>query len=110
MREISNTIFPRAGRAKAETSGKPQAPGARIARERYDDLAGASVLRRAGKAADDGAARGVMGAPLLSARRRSRAGQGIGDRLRDMYQSVVDEPIPARLVELLDRLEAGRTH
>ena len=33
----------------------------------------------------------------------------IGERLKSVYQSIADEPVPDRFVELLKRLDAGRT-
>ena len=39
-----------------------------------------------------------------------KADQYIADQLKAMYDAVVDEPVPDRLLQLLDRLDATRSN
>jgi len=83
-----------------------QFPAGAALQSRYDDLAGSSVLTRSGKAATDKNLRGDVATTILSARRRNHSGQALAKQLRELYQSVLAEPIPDRFIELLGRLEA----
>ncbi|PPD46116.1 MAG: hypothetical protein CTY15_01690 [Methylocystis sp.] len=85
-------------------SNKPSA-----SRKGYDGLAGASVLRRTGKAAPaDSLGRGDPTATIMAARRRGDAEDRVARQLRDYYQTLTREPVPHSIVALLDSLEAGR--
>ncbi len=78
------------------------------ARKAYDSLAGSEVLRRTGKAAfANDVRRGDPAAAILAARRRNDVEDRIDAQLRGYYQAVTREPIPERILALLDRLEAG---
>ncbi|WP_424363305.1 NepR family anti-sigma factor [Methylocystis parvus] len=83
------------------------AGGARSAKPRkaYDDRAGAAVLRRAGKSAPTAALRGDQGSALLAARRKTETEDRLGRQLRDFYQKMLREPVPERLVELVQSLD-----
>ena len=77
------------------------------ARKAYDDLAGAATLRRSGKSVGAGApVRGDQASTLLAARRKNEADDRIGRQLRDFYQAMLRDPIPERLVALVDALDA----
>lgn len=76
------------------------------ARKSYDTLAGSAVLRRAGKAATGIPLRGDQVAALLAARHKTEFEDRIGNQLRAYYQSMLREPVPERLVALVDALAA----
>ncbi|MCC3245431.1 hypothetical protein LG047_08855 [Methylocystis sp. WRRC1] len=110
MRESPNNSPSESGRAAASGRGTSMPAGKTNSRLKYDDLAGSSMLRRSGKAAANQPSRGDPGTTLLSARRRGGVEQILGKQLRDLYRSVLAEPVPARFVELLNNLEARRNH
>lgn len=75
-------------------------------RKAYDDRAGAAVLRRAGKAAPTASPlRGDQGSALLAARRKTETEDRLGRQLRDFYQKMLREPVPEKLVELVESLD-----
>jgi len=71
--------------------------------QRYDDLAGATLLRRTGRAATAKPARGGGESALL--RGKGDTQTQIGQQLRTLYDAVLTEPVPDRFVELLAELE-----
>lgn len=81
--------------------------GGRSARPVYDDLAGSALLRRSGKASGAPAHRGDQGTALLASRRKSEREDRVGAQLRDFYQTILREPVPERLTDLVKALEAG---
>jgi hypothetical protein len=81
--------------------------GARGARNAYDGLAGSALLRRTGKAAAEAAFRGDQGSALLSTRRKNGQQEDrLGAQLRDFYSSKLREPVPERLIALVEALAA----
>jgi hypothetical protein len=78
-------------------------------RNAYDELSGAAVLRRAGKAAALGAPlRGDQASALIAARRKGEADDRLGLQLREFYRNLLSEPAPERLVSVVEELAAGR--
>ncbi|WP_442756468.1 NepR family anti-sigma factor [Methylocystis sp. JAN1] len=85
-----------------------EAGGARSAspRKAYDDRAGSAMLRRTGKgAATVAPLRGDQGSALLAARRKTETEDRLGRQLRDYYQTMLREPVPERLVALVQSLD-----
>jgi hypothetical protein len=66
----------------------------------YDDRAGATLLRRTGKAAR-AALRGDPAETLISARRKGETPDALGRQLRGYYQTLLNEPAPERFVTLV---------
>lgn len=88
------------------------AGGARSSASRkaaYDDRAGSAVLRRAGKSASTAPLRGDQGSALLAARRKTETEDRLGRQLRDFYQTMLREPVPERLVALVESLKEKRS-
>ena len=75
----------------------------------YDERAGATVLRRAGKAVRPDL-RGDQTAALLAARRKEPVRALVASDLNDFYQAMLREPVPTRFIKLLDALEAQSDH
>jgi hypothetical protein len=76
-------------------------------RKAYDDLAGSTLLRRAGKSAVANAPlRGDPASTILASRRKSETDDRVSRQLRDFYQTMLREPVPERLIALVDALEA----
>lgn len=89
-------------------AGAGSRKGRPAAKRAYDRFAGAAVLRRTGKADPaDEARRGDPAAALLAARRKSGAEDRIALQLRAYYQSLASEPVPERIMALIESLEAG---
>jgi hypothetical protein len=91
--------------------GLGDAEGSRSAtpRKTYDDRAGSAVLRRAGKSAARAAPlRGDQATTLLASRSKTEGEDRLGRQLRDFYQAMLSEPVPERLVALIDVLETKR--
>ncbi len=84
----------------------PDLAGARGARSAYDDLAGSALLRRVGKATIGSTLSGDQRAALLSTRRRNLWEDRIGVLLREFYSSKLREPVPERLIALVEALAA----
>lgn len=74
----------------------------------YDGLAGSAVLRRAGKAGKAAPLRGDPATTILAARARTEPEDRISQQLKDFYQSILREPVPERIVQLVADLEGGR--
>ncbi|WP_424439047.1 NepR family anti-sigma factor [Parvibaculum sp.] len=47
---------------------------------------------------------------ITSQRGHGARGAGIGRQLREVYSSVVHEPVPAEFRELLEQLKSGEGH
>ena len=94
---FSGNVSNRGGAAGTRKTGR---------RKGYDDLAGSSVLRRAGKAAE-APLRGDKATTLLAARRKAEGDDRVTRELQSFYQSIVREPVPDRFVALIGALEAG---
>lgn len=85
------------------TSGRQPASAPR---KSYDGLAGATALRRAGKAAGPDLRGDQAASPLAARRRTDPAKDRAARELTDYYQAILRQPIPARFTRLLDALEA----
>ncbi len=72
----------------------------------YDSLAGSSMLRRAGKADPTDGLRGDQASRLLAARRREVATDPLGRQLAEFYQEILRQPVPARILDLVEALDA----
>jgi hypothetical protein len=73
----------------------------------YDKLAGSALLRRAGRAAGATAPlRGDQAATLLASRDRKAAADQVGRQLSDFYEAILRQPVPDRILALVDALEA----
>jgi hypothetical protein len=90
--------------ARPNDFGVPQ-----IARTKssYDTLAGSALLRRAGRGAA-APLRGDQAATLLAARGREVAADQIGRQLTDFYDAILRQPVPDRILALVDALDAKR--
>lgn len=78
---------------------------ARGALKAYDTLAGAELIRRAGKARH-APLRGDKAATLLASRRAQEAEDRLGRQLTDYYQAMLREPVPDRIKALVEALDA----
>lgn len=95
-------------RLELRTAAGPADPNGKRggARKIYDDLAGSALLRRAGKASVSPARLGDQGTTLLASRRKSEPEDRVGAQLRNFYQTLLREPVPERLVALVEGLES----
>lgn len=87
------------------------ADGSRSAspRKAYDDLAGSTVLRRAGKsAARVVPLRGDKGSTRPAARQKIEGEDRLSRELREFYQAMLREPVPQPLLALVNALGAKR--
>lgn len=98
-------ILPEHGKPlSAHDAGKRIATGSQSLKN-YDTLSGSALMRRTGRAFD-APLRGDKAATLLASRRGAETEDRMGRQLKEFYQSLLQEPVPARLVALLDTLEA----
>lgn len=98
-------ILPEHGKLHAALdAGKGMAAGPQSLKH-YDNLAGSAMMRRSGRAFD-APLRGDKAATLLATRRGAKADDRVGQQLKEFYQSLLQQPVPERLVTLLDSLEA----
>ncbi len=72
----------------------------------YDSLAGSALLRRAGKAAGSNALPGDQASKLLAARRNESCADQLGRELLNFYEDLLRQPIPDRILALVDALDA----
>lgn len=72
----------------------------------YDGLAGSALLRRAGKAAGSNALRGDPASMLLAARRKESCADQLGRELLTFYEGLLRQPIPDRILALVEALDA----
>lgn len=101
-------IMPEHGKPlPAVDAGKRMAGGPQSLKN-YDNLSGSSMMRRAGRAFD-APLRGDKSATLLATRRTAEAEDRVSRELGQFYQSLLQEPVPQRLIALLDSLEAQGT-
>lgn len=73
----------------------------------YDNLAGAEAMRRTSKASG-AALRGDQLSTLLASRRATEAQDRVGRQLKDYYQTMLREPVPDRILALVEALEAQK--
>ncbi|MGE5389038.1 MAG: NepR family anti-sigma factor [Hyphomicrobiales bacterium] len=71
----------------------------------YDNLATAELIRRTGKSSGS-ALRGDQVSTILASRRRQEVQDKLGRQLTDYYQAVLREPVPHRIMALVEALEA----
>ncbi len=72
----------------------------------YDSLAGSALLRRAGKAVGPNARlRGDQAANLLASRGKEAAVDQLGHELSEFYEFLLRQPIPARILALVEALD-----
>jgi hypothetical protein len=87
--------------------GDADGPRSATPRKAYDDLAGSTMLRRAGKsAARVVPLRGDQASTLLASRHKTEGEDRLGRQLREFYQAMLSEPVPERLVALVNALES----
>lgn len=73
----------------------------------YGNLASSTILRRSGKAGGLAShLRSDQAATLLSARRKLEAEDCLGRELAEFYQAMLSQPVPERLLALVEALEA----
>jgi hypothetical protein len=75
---------------------------------RHDLFAGADVLRRSAKIEMSGAIGAGAGARALPGNRTYKVDEQIGLQLQALYQNMLTEPVPDRLLELLSRLDTDK--
>lgn len=98
-------ILPEQGKQlPALDAGKRIATGPQSLKN-YDTLAGSAMMRRTGRAFD-APLRGDRSATLLTERRGADTEDRMGRQLKEFYQSLLQQPVPERLISLLDTLEA----
>ncbi|RTL90049.1 MAG: hypothetical protein EKK29_01525 [Hyphomicrobiales bacterium] len=96
--------------------GKPRGPNDLVAPQvtkgpgsikSYDSLAGSALLRRAGKAAGAKTPlRGDQASNLIASRRKEAPLDQLGRELSNYYEFLLSQPIPERLVALVEALDA----
>lgn len=72
----------------------------------YDKLAGSTLMRRTGKAAGAAPLRGDQRAALLASRRANDADGRLGRELADYYEAILRQPVPERILALVEALAA----
>jgi hypothetical protein len=98
-------ILPEHGKPlPALDAGKRMASGPQSLKN-YDNLSGSAMMRRTGRAFD-APLRGDKAATLLATRRGAATEDRTGRQLEEFYQSLLQQPVPAHLIALLDSLEA----
>lgn len=76
----------------------------------YDSLAGSALLRRAGKAAGTRAPlHGDQASALLASRYKEAPTDQLGRQLSDFYEAMLREPIPERILALVEALDARQS-
>ncbi|GLI92395.1 NepR family anti-sigma factor [Methylocystis echinoides] len=71
----------------------------------YDNLAGAEMMRRAAKARG-ATLRGDQHSTLLASRRANESQDRLCRQLKDYYQTMLREPVPDRILALVEALDA----
>lgn len=73
----------------------------------FDSLAGSALLRRAGKTAGSNAPlRGDQASNLIASRRKEAPLDQLGRELSNYYEFLLSQPIPERIVALVEELDA----
>lgn len=75
----------------------------------YDNLAAAELIRRTGKS-NAAALRGDQVSTILASRRTQDAQDRLGRQLTDYYQAILREPVPDRIMALVEALEAQQVN
>lgn len=75
----------------------------------YDNLAAAELIRRTGKSKAS-TLRGDQVSTILTSRRTQEAQDKLGRELTDYYQAILREPVPERIMALVEALEAQKVN
>ncbi len=86
-----------------------KAPKAHSSLKSYDNLAAAEIIRRTGKSGGSGL-RGDQVSTILAPRPTQDIQDKLGSQLTDYYQAILREPVPDRIMALVESLEAQQVN